>query len=263
MNIIKFGLTPQKLYHIVINNLFQQKSSTHLKGFLMKFPVALLLCMGILACQSNTQDRIELKSQKDSLSYSIGMNIGQNLKMQGYTVNPAVITKGMKDILDSIPTLITEDRAQAILMSSQQQMMAKQQEVTKMQAEKNKKEGEAFLAENKKKEGVVTLPSGLQYKIITKGSGRKPAATDTVTVNYRGTLIDGKEFDSSIKRGQPATFAVNAVIKGWTESLQQMTIGSKWILYIPPELAYSERGAGNVIPPNATLIFEVELLSIK
>jgi FKBP-type peptidyl-prolyl cis-trans isomerase FklB len=191
------------------------------------------------------------------------MNVGQNLKMQGYEINPAVLTKGMKDVLDSIPTLITEEQAQTILMSSQQQIAAKQQEVMKIQAEKNKKEGEAFLAENKKKEGVITLPSGLQYKIITNGSGRKPAPTDTVTVNYRGTLIDGKEFDSSFKHGQPATFVLNAVIKGWTEGLQQMPVGSKWNLYIPPDLAYGDRGAANVIPPNATLIFEVELLSIK
>ncbi len=229
----------------------------------MKFPVVIPLCMGILACQSNTQDRIELKSQKDSLSYSIGMNVGQNLKMQGLAVNPAILAKGMNDILDSIPPLITAEQAQAVLMSSQQQMMAKQEETMKMKSEKNIKEGEVFLAENKKKDGVVTLPTGLQYRIITKGSGPKPAPTDTVTVHYRGTLIDGTEFDSSIKRGQPATFALNAVIKGWTDGLQLMPVGSKWNLYIPPDLAYSERGAGNVIPPNSTLIFEVELLSIK
>lgn len=229
----------------------------------MKFPVVLVLCLGILACQSNTQDRVELKSPKDSLSYSIGMNVGQNLKMQGFDVNTAIVARGMNDILDSIPTLITEDQAQAILMSSQQQMMEKQQEVVKMQAEKSKTEGEIFLTENKKKEGVVTLPSGLQYRIITKGTGKKPSATDTVTVHYRGTLIDGTEFDSSIKRGQPATFALNAVIKGWTEGLQQMPMGSKYNLYIPPELAYGDRGAGNVIPPNSALIFEVELISIK
>jgi FKBP-type peptidyl-prolyl cis-trans isomerase FklB len=129
--------------------------------------------------------------------------------------------------------------------------------------EKNKKDGEAFLAENKKKEGVVTLPSGLQYKIVTAGIGKKPKSEETVTVNYRGTLIDGTEFDSSIKRGQPATFPCHGVIKGWTEALQLMPVGSKWQLFVPSELAYGAQGAGGIIGPDATLIFEVELLSIS
>jgi FKBP-type peptidyl-prolyl cis-trans isomerase FklB len=127
----------------------------------------------------------------------------------------------------------------------------------------NKKEGDAFLAANKTKEGVVTLPSGLQYKILQEGTGPKPTASDTVVCNYRGTLLNGTEFDSSYKRGQPATFAVGQVIHGWTEALQLMTVGSKWQLFIPPDLAYGPRGAGNDIGPNATLVFEVELVSIQ
>jgi FKBP-type peptidyl-prolyl cis-trans isomerase FklB len=145
------------------------------------------------------------------------------------------------------------------MMAFQKEVMAKQAEVAK----KNKAEGEAFLAENKKKEGVKTTPSGLQYKVIKPGKGKKPKSSDTVTVNYRGTLIDGTEFDSSYKRGQPATFQVSGVIPGWTEALQLMEEGAKWQLFIPSNLAYGERGAGGVIGPNATLIFEVELISIQ
>jgi len=145
----------------------------------------------------------------------------------------------------------------------QTEMRAKQAQATKELAEKNKQAGEAFLAENKKKDGVVTLPSGLQYKILKAGDGPKPSAEDTVVCQYRGTLIDGKEFDSSYKHNQPATFPVNRVIKGWTEALQLMPTGSKWQLFIPPDLGYGDRGAGADIPPDATLIFEVELVSIK
>jgi len=157
---------------------------------------------------------------------------------------------------------MTEQEIQETLKTFQQEMAAKQAEKTKQLAEINKKEGEAFLAENKKKEGVKTLPSGLQYKILTEGSGKTPKETDTVTTHYRGTLIDGTEFDSSFKRGQPASFTVNGVIKGWTEALQLMKEGSKWQLFIPSDLAYGDRGAGGQIGPHATLIFEVELISI-
>ena len=158
---------------------------------------------------------------------------------------------------------MTEAEAQAVLTQLQADMRKKQEEKTQQAGEANQKEGEAFLAANKAKPGVVTLPSGLQYKILKEGTGPKPTATDSVVCNYQGTLINGTEFDSSYKRGEPATFPVNGVIKGWTEALQLMPVGSKWQLFIPPDLAYGARGAGADIGPNATLIFEVELLSIK
>jgi FKBP-type peptidyl-prolyl cis-trans isomerase FklB len=215
-----------------------------------------------------------LKTAKDKLSYAIGLNAGMNMKRsletQSIDVDPKIVAKGISDAFLGAKPLLAEQEMKEILTAFQkdleakrQEMMAKQQEKMKELGEKNKKEGEAFLAENKKKEGVKTTASGLQYKVITEGTGKAPAATDTVTVNYKGTLIDGTEFDSSYKRGQPATFPVSGVIKGWTEALQLMKEGSKWQLFIPAELAYGERGAGAQIGPNAVLIFEVELLSIK
>ncbi|MBU2636230.1 MAG: FKBP-type peptidyl-prolyl cis-trans isomerase, partial [Bacteroidetes bacterium] len=156
-----------------------------------------------------------------------------------------------------------EEQSQAVMMELQKQLMARHEEKINAEKDKNKIEGEAFLAENKKDKDVITLPSGLQYKIITAGTGPKPKSTETVAVHYSGTLIDGTEFDSSFKRGEPATFPVTGVIKGWVEALQLMPVGSKWKLFIPTDLAYGERGAGGVIGPNATLIFEIELLSIN
>ncbi len=173
------------------------------------------------------------------------------------------MAEGLKDALRGGKTRLTEEEAKTVLTEVQNEVRKQQQEKMKEAADKNKTEGQAFLAANKDKEGVETLPSGLQYKIITEGTGPKPTASDTVVCNYRGTLIDGKEFDSSYKRGQPATFPVSGVIKGWTEALQLMPVGSKWQLFIPSDLAYGERGAGAEIGPNSTLIFEVELISIK
>lgn len=200
---------------------------------------------------------------KDSVSYSIGMNIANNLKAQKIEVDPIVVGQGMKDILDSGKTLMTETQAQEVMMAFQNQLKEKHDAMVKEQGEKNKKDGEAFLAENKKKEGIVALPSGLQYKVTTQGTGPKPKATDTVSVHYRGTLLDGTEFDSSYKHGQPVTFPLNGVIKGWTDGVQLMPKGSKYQFFIPSDLAYGPNGMGNVIPPNATLIFEIELLSIN
>ncbi len=222
----------------------------------MKYVWFASLALALIACQGNTQEKVQLKTQKDSVSYSIGLNMGKNLKQQSVDVDPAILARGIKDVLDSAKTLLTEQQVQECMTNFQTQMM-------KTKGEKAVKEGAAFLAANKTKEGVVTLPDGLQYKILTAGTGKKPKETETVSVNYRGTLVDGTEFDSSYKRGQPAEFQVNGVIKGWVEALQMMPVGSKWELYIPPELAYGDRGAGGVIGPNTTLIFQVELLSIK
>jgi FKBP-type peptidyl-prolyl cis-trans isomerase len=205
---------------------------------------------------------VTLKTDKDKVSYAIGMNIGRNMHMQSVDIDPAILLRGLNDELASRKTLMTDMEMQSTLMQLQQDLRKKAEEAKQQAMGTNKKEGESFLAENKTKPGVVTLPSGLQYKILTQGTGPKPAITDSVVCNYRGTLINGKEFDSSYKRGQPATFPVGKVIKGWTEALQLMPVGSKWQLFIPPDLAYGERGAGSDIGPDATLIFEVELISI-
>lgn len=228
----------------------------------MRRSFALVLGIGLLMGQAYAQD-VTLKNQKDRLSYSIGMDIGMTLKSQSIDVDPAIVARGIKDSISGQNPLMTEQEMRETINTFQKEMMAKQQEVAKQQGEKNKKEGEAFLVENKKKEGVKTLPSGLQYKVIKAGAGKKPKAADTVTTNYRGTLIDGTEFDSSYKRGKPATFPVNGVIPGWTEALQLMEEGAKWQLFVPSNLAYGERGAGGQIGPNATLIFEVELISVQ
>jgi FKBP-type peptidyl-prolyl cis-trans isomerase FklB len=196
-------------------------------------------------------------------SYAIGRNIGMNLKQQDLQLDTEQVLKGMKDALAGQPSLLTDAEMEQTLGALQQEMQAKQQEKTAAAGAKAAKEGEAYLAANAAKEGVVTLPSGLQYKVLTAGTGKKPAATDTVVVHYRGTLTDGTEFDSSYKRNQPAKFKVNQVIPGWTEALQLMPVGSKWQLVIPAKLAYGERAAGGVIPPNSVLVFEVELQGIE
>jgi FKBP-type peptidyl-prolyl cis-trans isomerase len=227
------------------------------------------------AKKASAPSSIVLKDQKDRLSYALGMNMGTNLhanlQRDAIDIDANIVLQGIKDSMTGGKLLMTEAEARAALTQLQQDLMAKQREAMakeeekmKATAEPNKKEGEAFLSSNKAKEGVVTLPSGLQYKIVTEGSGPKPTVTDTVVCNYRGTLINGTEFDSSYKRGEPASFQVSRVIKGWTEALQLMPVGSKWQLFIPSDLAYGERGTpGGSIGPNSTLIFEVELLSIQ
>src|SRR5215831_9257654 len=200
----------------------------------------------------------QLKDQKDKVSYSIGMQIGFNLGRQKVDINPDILASGIKDAIAGKPQL-TPDQVKDIMAQFEKDLEQKQKEV----AEKNKNEGAKYLEENKKKPGVKTTASGLQYKVVKEGTGPQPKATDMVTVNYRGTLIDGTEFDSSYKRNAPATFPVNGVIKGWTEALQLMKQGSKYQLFIPSNLAYGERAMGPDIGPNATLIFEVELQEVK
>ncbi len=219
----------------------------------------LLVANTVLAAKN-----MELKTPKDKASYAIGMDMGNSLKKNGVDVNPDALAKALKDVLTEQKTQLTDQEAGTILADMQKEMQGKRQEKLKIQGEKNKNEGTAFLAENLNKEGVKTLPSGLQYKVLTEGNGKSPSATDTVTVQYTGRLVDGTEFDSSYKRGQAATFALNGVIKGWTEALQLMKEGSKWQLFLPSALAYGETGTvGGPIGPNAVLVFDVELVSIQ
>jgi FKBP-type peptidyl-prolyl cis-trans isomerase FklB len=215
--------------------------------------------------KSATATALTTRTQK--FSYALGMDIGSkvgpSLKKQSVEVDPNLVSQGLKDAMSGAKTRLTEQQAQAVLTEVQAEVTKQRQEKMQQAATANKSEGEAFLAANKAKEGVVTLPSGLQYKILKEGTGPKPAPSDTVVCNYRGTLINGTEFDSSSKHGEAAKFGVGQVIKGWTEALQLMPVGSKWQLFVPSSLAYGERGAGGDIGPDATLIFDVELVSIE
>jgi FKBP-type peptidyl-prolyl cis-trans isomerase FklB len=203
-----------------------------------------------------------LTTEKDKQSYAIGLNVGKSLHRDDIDVDPKIVLQGLQDAMADGKLLLTDDQIKTVMTDLQNQVRQKQEEKRQAVAESNKKDGAAFLAANATKPGVVTLPSGLQYKVLTAGTGAKPAATDSVVCNYRGALLDNTEFDSSYKRGQPATFPVTGVIKGWTEALQLMPVGSKWQLFIPADLAYGERAQGPG-GPNATLVFEVELLSIQ
>ena len=224
--------------------------------------VVLVIALG-LAAPLVAAEEPAFKSQKEKISYALGVNIGKAMKQEGMDIDLTVLLKGIEDARGDGKLAMTDEELAATFQAFQKEMAAKQAEKGKMLAEKNKTEGETFLAENKKKEGVTTLPSGLQYKVIKAGTGKTPKAEDTVVTHYRGTLLDGTEFDSSIKRGEPATFNVKEVIPAWTEALQLMKVGDKWQLFVPAALGYGEEGAGRMIGPNATLVFEVELLEIK
>ena len=227
----------------------------------MKLIWMAILALALLAVQVNAQEAA-LQTQNDKRSYAIGVQMAAGIKNQGIEVSPELVAQGLRDALAGAKLLLTDDEMGAAIEALQAEMRLKQEEARTAALEKNKTAGDAFLADNAKKEGVVSLPSGLQYKILTAADGKKPADADTVVCHYRGTLLNGTEFDSSYG-ATPATFAVKDVIPGFREAVKLMPVGSKWQFFIPSNLAYGERGAGNVIEPNATLIFEIELISIQ
>ena len=206
---------------------------------------------------------VELKHPNDRINYSVGYQIGSDLSRQGVEIDPAIVARGVEDAQSGTEPRLTPEEMRNTLVELKDRVMTAAREKQAETAVHNLAQATAFMEENARKDGVVTLPSGLQYLVLAKGSGASPKATDTVTVHYRGTLVDGTEFDSSYSRNMPASFAVNRVISGWTEGLQLMQQGDKWRLFIPPKLAYGEGGAGDRIPPNSALIFEVELISVN
>jgi FKBP-type peptidyl-prolyl cis-trans isomerase FklB len=229
-----------------------------------------ILLVGLGACQKTSTGPAnkplkseDLNSQKKKVSYAIGLDIGQNFKARAIDIDTDILVQGFRDAQGTGKPLLTPDEIQKVMNQFQQDMMKVEQEKRMAQGQGNKAKEEAFLKENAKKPGVKVTASGLQYKVIKEGSGPLPKESDTVKVHYRGTLLDGTEFDSSYKRNQPAVFQLKGVIKGWTEALQLMKVGSKYQIFLPSNLAYGERGAGQVIGPNATLIFDVELLGIE
>ncbi len=225
----------------------------------MKFTVFGIIALGLAAAVVAEEKPAQLKDLKDKVSYAFGLNVGFNLKRQNIELNQDVFTAGMKDALAGRKPLLSDQEVRESMMAFQKDMQEKEAEAGK----KNNAESEKFLAQNKTKDGVKTTASGLQYKVLKEGNGALPKVSESVTVNYRGTLIDGTEFDSSFKRGQPASFPVGGVIKGWTEALQLMKVGSKYQLFIPPNLAYGDHPPGPPIQPGSALIFEVELLDVK
>jgi len=227
----------------------------------VKIVFAGLLCAASITVAQNKE--ATLKTQKDQISYSLGVNIGQNFRIQGVEADVNILLQGIRDGLANGKLKMTEQEMTECMNKYQTELMAKQQEKQKVMGAKNQQEGEKFLAENKKKEGITTTLSGLQYKVLKMGTGAKPKVTDNIEIQYRGTTLDGKEFDSSYKQGQAVTYPLSKMIQGWKEGLQLMPVGSKFQFFIPPSLAYGERGAGADIEPNATLIFEIDLVSIK
>ena len=225
--------------------------------------VMLVYLVGCAPEEASSASELKLDTPKNRISYTIGVNIGQDFKSQQMDIEPEALLMGLKDTLSGKELRLTEDEMVQEIQNFQQEMQAKLMAEMEEQAAKNKTEGEAFLAENAKQDGVVVTESGLQYKVLEPGQGDPPGPADVATVHYRGTLINGTQFDSSYDRGQPASFPVGGVIPGWSEALQLMKPGAKWQLFIPAELAYGERGAGQDIGPNATLLFDVELISVE
>ncbi len=230
----------------------------------MKIKLVTAAVMGLMMTTAMAaNDATSLSTDTDKLSYSIGADLGKNFKTQGIEINPTALAKGMQDGMGTAPLALTEQEMKDVLNKFQKDLMAKRSAEFNKKAEENKTQGEAFLASNKSKPGVVVLPSGLQYKIIEAGKGAKPGKSDTVTVEYTGTLINGTVFDSTDKAGKPATFQVSQVIPGWTEALQLMPAGSTWEVYVPANLAYGPRSVGGPIGPNEALIFKIHLISVK
>ncbi len=233
----------------------------------MKRFLPLLLLIALIGCSKNegsaSMGDVAIETHIDSISYSIGMDIATSFTQQSVDVNPEVFVQGFTTKYKGDSTLFNEEEMRAVLTSFRNELRQKQQDVSKMKSENNKKAGDEFLAENGQKDGVVETESGLQYKVLTSADGPSPVVSDKVTVHYTGRLLDGSVFDSSVERGEPASFRVDGVIKGWTEALQLMRVGEKWELYIPGHIAYGERGSGGKIGPNQLLIFEVELLGIE
>jgi FKBP-type peptidyl-prolyl cis-trans isomerase FklB len=233
------------------------------RSFRSRYLLMAAVSLALLLTFCTAEEKIELKDDKAKESYSVGYQFGQNLKKMETDLDAEILTAAIRDALSGKESRLSDEEMRAAVANLREKTVAAMQASIKEQAQKSLAEGEKFLAENKTKEGVKTTASGLQYKVIKEGEGSSPKAGDTVTVHYRGTFVDGTEFDSSYQRGEPATFPLTGVIPGWTEALQLMKKGSKWELYIPPDLAYGERGAGNRIPPNSTLIFEVEMISFQ
>ena len=242
--------------------------SRTLKGFPMyhRLFAVMFMLVYLVGCspqEASSAPELKLDTPKNRISYTIGVNIGQDFKSQKMDVDPDILLMGLKDSVSGKELQLTEEEMVQEIQNFQQEMQAKMIAEMEEKSTKNKAAGEAFLAENAKQEGVVVTESGLQYKVLEPGAGNSPGLADVATVHYRGTLIDGTQFDSSYDRGQPATFPVGGVIAGWTEALQLMKPGAKWQLFIPAALAYGERGAGQDIGPNATLLFDVELISVE
>jgi FKBP-type peptidyl-prolyl cis-trans isomerase FklB len=229
----------------------------------MRIVIAALRGCALAAGQAYAQDAGPLKSEADKVSYSIGLSVGRNLKSQDIPVDPDKFMLGLRDALGGSHQLLTDDQVKEVMFAYQMERRAKAQAEHDKEATANKKAGDAFLAANKKKKGVHTTASGLQYQVLKQGTGESPTAESLVTAHYKGTLLDNTEFDSSYSRGQPAQFPVNGVIPGWAEVLQLMKVGSKYRVWIPPDLAYGDQGAGGKIGPNQTLVFEIELLKIE
>jgi FKBP-type peptidyl-prolyl cis-trans isomerase FklB len=226
----------------------------------MKLRSSLFVLLAVLCTGAYAQEQPEIKTNQQIFSYALGLRIGQNLKQQGLDeVDSRAMAAGIDDVMGGGETRIPLEKVQAAVEAYQKELMAKRAAV----AERNAKAGREFLAANKGKDGVVERPSGLQYKILRQGDGQHPGTDDSVVVQYRGRLLDGREFDSSYERGEPTTLKVGSTIKGWQEALPLMQVGSKWRLFVPPDLAYGERGVGDTIGPNQTLIFDVELISVK